>query len=105
MLAYDPFQIGALLGVANRQRVPIPSLSAKTLGRLESYKLNGIGIGEQQAKRLLKELDRRRTEGLATHRQVALLVAKEVPQEFARQMHFEAASEDLDIIIGERKRA
>jgi len=105
MLAYDPFQIGALLGVPNRQKEPLPSLSARTLGRLEAYKLNGIGIGEKQAKRLLTELDRRKAEHMATHRQVALLVAKDVPPEFARQMPFEAAREDLDIIIGERKRA
>ncbi len=105
MLAYDPFQIGSLLGIPNRQREGQEACSAKNRARLEAYKLNPRGISDAQARKLLTDLDRRKAAGLATHRQVALLVSKEVPQEFAREMAFTDARGDLDIILAERRRA
>lgn len=105
MLAYDPFQIGSLLGIPNRQREGQKPCSARSRDVLERYKLDPTGISNTQAQKLIAELDRRQAEHLATHRQLALLVSKEVPVEFAREMTFEAAHEDLDIIIGGRKRA
>ncbi len=105
MIAYDPFQIGSLLGVPNRQRETQKPCSAKNRARLEAKKLNPKGISNVQAETILKELERRQTEQLCTHRQLALLVSKGVPSEFARQMTAQAAHDDLDIIIGERRRA
>jgi superfamily II DNA or RNA helicase len=105
MMAYDPFQIGSLLGIPNRQRDDQKPCSAKNRGRLEAYKLDPKGMSNLQAQRLLMELDQRKANGLGTHRQVACLVARGVPQEYAREMAFNDASEDLGIIIGERKRA
>jgi hypothetical protein len=105
MLAYDPFQIGSLLGIPNRQRESQRVATAKTKARLGAYKLSPKGISEAQAKKLLEELDHRRKEHLATHRQIALLVDKGVPAEFARAMPFDAAQQDLTIILGDRKRA
>lgn len=105
MLAYDPFQVGSLLGIPNRQRDGQKPCSSRSRGVLERYKLDPSGISNAQALKLIAELDRRQAEHLATHRQVALLVSKGVPDQYAREMAFEAAHEDLDIIIGGRKRA
>lgn len=105
MLAYDPFQIGSLLGIPNRQREGQKACSARNHAALERYKIEPKGLSNAQAVKLIKELDDRQSENKLTHRQLALLVSKGVPVEFARDMPFEDAREDLDIILGERKRA
>jgi superfamily II DNA or RNA helicase len=105
MLAYDPFQIGTLLGIPNRQRAGQRACSARNRALLERFKLNPGSISDRQAKALIAELESRREQHLGTHRQVACLVANGVPQEIARALPFDAASEDMRIIIGDRKRA
>ncbi len=77
-------------------------ITALNRARLGVYKLEPGAISNAQAERILKVLESRKREGLATHRQVALLVSKGVPAEHARAMKFGEASSDLDILVGGR---
>jgi superfamily II DNA or RNA helicase len=106
-VAFDPFAIGSLLGVP-RRHVAVNAKPAQPhqIRRLQHLKLEvPEGYTRVEAKRLLDELDRRRREDLATHRQVAALVAQGVPAEQARALDFDAASGDLDILLGSRRGA
>ncbi len=101
MLAFDPFQVGSLLGIPKRHVAPgAKKLTTANAHRLASLKLDSAGITNAEAERLLKALDARRSAGKATHRMVAALVSNGVPAAVAADMSFEEAGGDLDIILG-----
>lgn len=101
LVAFDPFHVSDLLGIPRRERNPTAKkLSAPNSRRLESLKLETQGVDDASARRLIKEIDRRKAVGLATHRQVAALISKGVPQSMANTMSFDEAKGDLDIIFG-----
>lgn len=102
MIAYDPFCIGQLLGIPNRHQGPGKAPSKANRAGLEKLKLDPGAMSDREAEALLKEIEARRVRGLATHRQVALLVSRGVPPEQARALSFEAARQDLDLILGTR---
>jgi hypothetical protein len=60
-------------------------------------------MSQSYANRLIAELDARYKARLATHRQVAALVANAVPLEEARTLSFDAASARLDVLLGNRE--
>jgi superfamily II DNA/RNA helicase len=100
MIAFDPFQVGQLLGIPNRHVEGGRAPTKKAREQLEALKLKADGLSQKEAQRLLEEIAARRAKGLATHRQICLLVSKGVPPEQARNFSFEDARGDLDLILG-----
>lgn len=105
LLAFDPFEVGAVLGVPTRGQPSARGPGRKHLARLRAYKFDdriSSTMTPHQAKRLIRELDRRRTEGLATHRQVSCLIANGLEPAVARTTSFADASRRLDAIFRRR---
>ncbi len=105
-IAFDPFEIAAVLGVPRRKSSGTPKkLSPYIQSRLKGFKIEPGGMGQGQAEKLIRTLDDRRRDKLATHRQVACLVANGVDQDLANTLSFDEASQRLDVLIGGRKTA
>ena len=107
-LAFDPFEVGSILGVPRRK--PSANAIPATLDqqrRLDSvfktYEIDYSTVTRAYASKLLGELDDRRARGLATHRQVAALIAGGIDQDVARAMQFDEASGRLDVLIGGKR--
>lgn len=105
--AFDPFEVGAVLGVPRRKvsvnATPATIDQQRRLDRVfKTYEIDYSGMSRNYAKKLLTEIDHRRDQGLATHRQVSALIAGGIDQDAARAMSFDEASGRLDVLIGGR---
>ncbi len=107
-VAFDPFEVGAILGVPRRRpaanAIPVTLAQQQRMDRVfDTYQIEYDGMTRAYANKLLSEIDDRRHKGLATHRQVAALIAGGVDQETARMLTKGEASGRLDVLIGNRR--
>ncbi len=107
-VAFDPFAVGEVLGVPRRRVTSnVTPATVEQQRRLDkvfrTYEIDYSAMSRGYAAKLLGEIDHRREQGLATHRQVAALIANGVDQDEARAMTFEDASGELDRLIGGKR--
>ncbi len=107
MVAFDPFEVGTILGVSRRKHttnaVPVTLEQQLRLDNLfKTYTIDYDGVTRAYARNLLTEIDTRRQEGLCTHRQLATLIANGVDQDEARAMAFDEASSRIGELVGKR---
>lgn len=99
-VCYDPAATCETLGLAWRGRSPDAVAKMATQGQVDAlrrFKVDGAErISKTKASTLLDYLVSRSKAGLATHKQVAWMIARGVDPEVARAKTFEEASATLD---------
>lgn len=107
-ISYDPLAVYDAIGLPWRGRKPgeasIVKATAAQVQALKRFKVEGAeSMPMSKASRLLGILIERSRQHLATHKQVAHLIANGIEPEQARTMTLKEASAALDEIFGKKK--
>lgn len=106
-VVFDPIGVGHLCGIPIKQGWdfnPHNPATPRQLARLQKAGIEGTdGLSQTGAGKLISEIDRRFDSGLATLKQVRLLVSKGVDPAQAQSMTFAQAGEALDQLCNTRR--
>ncbi|WP_422929337.1 DEAD/DEAH box helicase [Singulisphaera sp. PoT] len=104
-VSYDPVSVFENLGMTWRgsRDKPVNGATTKQVEHLKKLGVVGAeSISKQRANTLIGVLHERKRLGLATQKQVAVLIARGIDPETARSMSICDASAELDRLIGQR---